>query len=45
VADGVELLMGTSLDEVLRECGAALDRYQEVARLRGRGIRSRDDQG
>jgi predicted ATP-dependent protease len=45
VADGVELLMGTSLDEVLRECGAALDRYQEVARLRGRSIRSRDDQG
>lgn len=39
VADGVEMLMQAPLETVLEECGATLDRYQEIARLRGRGVR------
>ena len=40
VADGVEMLMQAPLETVLEECGATLDRYQEIARLRGRGVRT-----
>lgn len=40
VAEGVELLMQAPLEVVLGECGATLDRYQDIARLRGRGVRN-----
>ncbi len=40
VADGVEMLLTAPLETVLAECGETLDRYQEVARLRGRAVRS-----
>jgi predicted ATP-dependent protease len=39
VADGVEMLMQAPLETVLAECGETLDRYQDIARLRGRGVR------
>ncbi len=40
VSEGVELLMGRPLDEVLRLCAAKLDYFQDVARLQGRKERA-----